>query len=103
MGKILADAALLKKYASDFMHPEAPIESEKSFSMGRNYFSRASALEQESKEEAEERAQILADAMLLKKLAVDYLHPEAPVKTMDPFATGRNFFTRPSAVVLDPV
>jgi len=93
---ILADALLLKKQAVHYYHPEAPVETD-AFVMGRNYFSRSSATEQESEEEAEERANILEDALLLKKQAIDYYHPEAPVKK-DAFAMGRNYFTRPSSI-----
>jgi len=92
----LADALLLKKYAVDYLHPEANVKMD-SLAMGRSYFSRLSAPEQESKEEVEERSRILADILLLKKLAVDYFHPEAPVKT-DSAAMGRNYFNRASAV-----
>merc|ERR1711862_986533 len=65
---------------------------------GRNYFSRPSAPLQESFEDAEERARILEEAKQLKKLAVDYLHPELPVQTTDPSVFGRNYYDRPSAV-----
>merc|ERR1739838_974544 len=64
---------------------------------GRNYFSRSSAPEQEDDEDAEECAASLADAIALKKLAVDYAHPEDPVVTSDPSVFGRNYFCRPSA------
>jgi len=33
----------------------------------------------------------------MKKLAVDYMHPEVGVRTSDPTAYGRNFYNRPSA------
>jgi len=95
--QILAEAASLKKLATDHMHPELPVIISDSAACGRNYFTRPSAPEQESVEEAEEHAQILADAMALKKLAVDYLHPELSVATSDGTALGRNYFTRASA------
>merc|ERR1739838_271188 len=63
---------------------------------GRNYFSRSSAPEQEDDEDAEECVASLADAIALKKLAVDYAHPEMPVK-IDPSVFGRNYFSRASA------
>merc|ERR1712183_490666 len=96
---ILADAQLLKKHADVYYHPEAPIDdSGASTSMGRNYFTRPSAEDQESKEEADERARILADAQLLKKNADVYYHPEAPIdNTGVSTSMGRNYFTRPSA------
>lgn len=64
--------------------------------MGRNYFSRPSA-EQDDLDDIEGRALVLEEMKQLKKLAVDYLRSEKPVVTSDPFATGRNYFTRPSA------
>jgi hypothetical protein len=93
---ILAELAELKKYASWYQHPEKPVEVEPT-AFGRNYFNRSSATDQESFEEAEERAQILADAAAMKKLATDYLHPEAPVVATDPTASARCYFERPSA------
>jgi len=98
--QILADAKQLKKLAVDYMHPEKPVEVDP-LSACRNYFDRASAPEVEDAEDAQERAQILADAQQLKKLAVDYMHPEKPVFTSDPCATGRNYFNRASAAGLE--
>merc|ERR1712038_2125345 len=63
----------------------------------RSYFNRASAPEQESAEEADYRRQVLEDAAALKKLAVDYAHPENGVVTSDPAATARCYFDRASA------
>mmetsp|Transcript_1782 Transcript_1782/g.3435 ORF Transcript_1782/g.3435 Transcript_1782/m.3435 type:complete len:709 (+) Transcript_1782:66-2192(+) len=94
---ILAEAKTLKQAAVDYMHPELPVVTTDPFACGRNYFSRASAPDQEDWEEAEERARIIAEAKALKQAAVDYLHPEFPVVTTDPCACGRNYFTRPSA------
>jgi hypothetical protein len=94
---IMEDLKNLKKQAVYYMHPEHPIENEDPNSFGRNYFSRPSAAEQESPEDAEERARILADARTLKQSAVDFLHPELPVVISDPTACGRNYFSRPSA------
>ena len=48
-------------------------------------------------EEAEYRRQVLADAAALKKLAVDYAHPELGVVTSDSTATARCYFDRASA------
>jgi hypothetical protein len=95
--RILADAQALKKTAVYFAHPEMPVEVDAT-ACARNYFSRASAPQQESTEEAMERAQVLAEAEALKKLSKYYLHPEVSVVTTDPAATGRNYFTRASAL-----
>merc|ERR1711935_1159910 len=93
---ILEDVAQLKKLAQDYLQPERSVIVD-ALSTCRNYFDRSSAPETESCDEAEERAQILADAAALKKLALDYLHPELPVVTSDPTACGRNYFDRASA------
>merc|ERR1711957_754240 len=62
---------------------------------GCNYFNRVSAPEVED-EDIEERAFILAEAIALKKAAVDYAHPEVGVMTSDPSVYGRNYFDRVS-------
>ena len=92
---ILKDAKALKQLAFEYTYPESPVTTSAEC-FGRNYFSRPSAPEQESVEEAEERAAILADAAALKKHAVMYAHPEAPVTTSAE-CYGRNYFSRPSA------
>merc|ERR1711981_7293 len=97
--QVLADAVALKELAVAYYHPEVAVTSTSSTAFGRNYFSRSSAVEEEDKEEAEERVQVLADAVALKKLAVDYAHPEFGVTTIDSTAFGRNYFSRPSVVV----
>jgi hypothetical protein len=94
------DAAALKQFAVDYMHPEKPVKAV-SEAFGRNYFNRASAEATISREEADERAHILKDARLLKKVAIIYLCPQLPVVSSDPYATGRNFFSRPSAEEYD--
>jgi hypothetical protein len=58
---------------------------------------RASAPEQIAPEDSIEQALLLEESKMFKSLAVDYLHPEKPVVTTDPMATGRNYFDRPSA------
>jgi hypothetical protein len=98
---ILADLKALKQAALDYLHPEVPVKTTDSTACGRNYFSRYSAPQAETPEEAEARALALEDSALLKKLAVDYLHPEMPIKTTDATASGRNYFDRYSAPVLD--
>jgi len=97
---ILAEAAMFKKLASDYLHPEAKVQKADAALFGRNYFHRASAFEEMSKEEDEERAQILADASMLKKEAVSYAHPEAPITT-DSTTFGRNYFTATSDIAED--
>jgi hypothetical protein len=94
---VLADAAALKKLAVDYMHPELGVVTTDPSATARCYFDRASAPEQESVEEAEERRMVLADAAALKKLAIDYMHPELGVVTTDPSATARCYFDRASA------
>jgi len=91
---IMADLKALKQSAVDFLHPEVPVKTTDPFACGRNFFSRPSAL---TSEEEMERDQIMADLKALKQSAVDFLHPELPVKTTDPFACGRNYFSRASA------
>jgi len=95
--QVLADAAALKKLAVDYLHPELPVVVSDPTATARCYFDRASAPEVESNEDAEARAQVLADAAALKKLAVDYLHPELPVVVSDSTATARCYFDRASA------
>jgi len=99
--RVLADAKALKGFAVDYMHPERPVTTTDPTACGRNYFNRPSAVVEEEWEEAEERARILAEAKSLKKLAVDYMHPERPVVVEDPTVFGRNYFTRPSAVEME--
>jgi hypothetical protein len=91
----LAEAVELKRVADWYMHPEKPVASD-CFSIGRNYFTRPSASHFEDQETEEECERILHEARELKMVADWYLHPEKPVAT-DPFATGRNYFTRPDA------
>ncbi|KAL3935549.1 MAG: hypothetical protein SGBAC_008951 [Bacillariaceae sp.] len=97
--RILKEARQLKQLAVDYLHPELPVVTTDPFVCGRNHFSRPSAALQEGKETAAERDRILKEARQLKQLAVDYLHPELPVVTTDPFVCGRNYFSRPSAAL----
>merc|ERR1711935_980425 len=78
--QILAEAAALKKLAVDYAHPEVAVSTTDANAFARNYFSRPSAPTDED-DNSEERAQILAEAAALKKLAVDYSHPEVAVST----------------------
>ena len=93
----LQDAAALKRLAIDYMHPEISVKKFDSAACSRCYFDRASAPQQESMEEAEERAMILDDAKNLRRAAFDYMHPELGVVTSDPTANARCYFDRPSA------
>jgi len=95
--EILEEAAALKKSAAAWLHPEVGITESAPESFGRNYFNRYSADDVEDMDDAEEAARVLADAMALKKSAVDYMHPEVGVTTTDAAAYGRNYFTRYSA------
>jgi hypothetical protein len=95
--EILAEAAALKKAALAYMHPEIGVSVEDASLFGRNYFTRYSAPDVEDVDEANERAQILADALALKKSALAYLHPEVGVKSTDGACFGRNYFNRYSA------
>ena len=95
--QILADAAALKMHAIMYAHPELPVVTSDATSTARCYFDRASAFEQESVEESEERAQILADSAALKERAIMYAHPELPVVTSDATSTARCYFDRASA------
>ncbi|GKY92042.1 hypothetical protein MPSEU_000175800 [Mayamaea pseudoterrestris] len=99
--RIMQDMKSLKQLAKDYMHPELPVKTLDPFACGRNYFSRASAIEQDDAALEEERARVLDDLKMLKQLAVDYVHPELPVNTTDPMARGRNFFSRASALEYD--
>merc|ERR1712007_6034 len=102
----LEEAAALKKAAVDYLHPEVGVTSCDANAFGRNYFSRYSAPTTEDAEEAEEHARILADSLALKKLAIDYRHPELGVVSCDATGTiatlrgnacARNYFNRASA------
>ena len=95
--RILADAKALKEMARAYLHPEEPVVTSDATACARCYFDRASGIEQESVEEAEYRAAVLADAAALKEQAVMYAHPELPVVTSDPTACARCYFDRASA------
>ena len=95
--EIMEEMAALKKLAVDYFHPEVGVRAADATLFGRNYFDRYSAPETEEFEGAEERARVLAEAAALKKLAVDYLHPEVGVKAADATLFGRNYYNRYSA------
>jgi hypothetical protein len=69
--RILDDAAALKKSAADYSHPEVGVTSTDGACFGRNYFNRYSAPETEDDEFADERAEIMEETAVLKKLAAD--------------------------------
>ena len=96
--RILSDAMALRQLARDYLHPEIPISATDPTVFARNYFTRPSAVEQTTVDQEEECDKVLHDLQLLKKLAVDYRHPEIPVVASDPTACGRNYFNRPSAL-----
>merc|ERR1712157_579680 len=93
--QILAEAKALKETASWYLEPEKPVSVDPT-TCGRNYFNRPSAEQASDEIEEEERNSILSDAKELKKLAVDYLHPEKPVDSSS-VNCARNYFDRPSA------
>jgi hypothetical protein len=94
--RILQDAKALRQFAVYFLHPELPVEVADPVLYGRNFFTRISAHQQVSEDDAE-RTVIMKVSKALHRLAVDYRHPEVPVVTTDPTVFGRNYFTRPSA------
>ncbi len=95
--EILAEVTALKKLATDYMHPELGVTAVDGTCFGRNYLNRPSAPETEDVEVAAERACVLAEAAALKKLAVDFMHPELSITFTDGTCFGRNYFNRPSA------
>merc|ERR1712157_531538 len=98
--QILGEATMLKELATNYQHPEFKVDSSDATLFGRNYFNRFDGSEVVEEEDAEERVQILADAAALKKEAVYYNSPEAPVH-VDPTAFGKNFFTADSDSEVD--
>merc|ERR1712238_436155 len=91
--RILADAKELKEVAEWYHDPSNPLKT--NIAVTRNYFTRPSSLVQDT-EYDEQRTKILADALELKHLAIDYLHPEKPVASSS-INCVRNFFDQPSA------
>ena len=100
---VLSDMLALKKRAVEYLHPELPVVTTDETATGRNYFDRASAPEMESLADAQERYSVMQDLQELKKLAIDYAHPELSVFTTDDTACGRLYFHRPSAAEQDEV
>merc|ERR1712166_1377047 len=87
--QVLADVAALKELATDYHHPEVGVESVDSTCFGRNYFNSLDV--DESNDDNESKA-VLAEVSALKKIAVDYHHPEVDVEFVDPACFGRNYF-----------
>jgi len=113
----LADVEALKMYAKFHLHPELPVETTDPLACGRNFFDRPSALERESREEADEHHQILEDARQLEDLVQlqhfgcvlenDYFHcnfamdeEHAPAMAVSKQADGEgNLSTSPSSIL----
>merc|ERR1712157_393210 len=95
--RIFADAASLKQLAVDYMHPECLASTIDPTAYASNYFDRASAEEREMSEESNERAKVLAEAEMLKEVAMGYLLPEVGVKGVNATAFGRGYFSRHGA------
>lgn len=70
--RIMDDARALKKQAVEYLHPELPVVTTDETACGRSYFGRASATEQESMEEAEERARHTLGAINWKTNILQY-------------------------------
>ena len=95
---ILDDAMKLKQAARWYLHPEDKVETRDGCAYGRCYFDRYSAVEQESLEDVKERNLVISDAIALKQLAMDYMHPEVRIVTSDLALCARCYFDRISAV-----
>ena len=93
---VLADAAAFKKIAADYHHPEIGVASTDPACFGRNCFNH---MDGDESIDDNERKVLLAEASALKKLAVDFHHPEVVVESVDPTCFGRNYFK--SAQVVD--
>ena len=91
----------LRQAARQYLYPEESVVSSDATSYGRCYFGRYSAIEQESVEESEEHQNLLNDALALKRLAMDYMHPEVRIVTSDLAACARCYFDSISAVRQD--
>lgn len=92
--QIREDAAALKAAAVAWRHPEIGVPPT-SINCARNYFTRASAPEQESLEDVEARMQALNDAVALKEQAIAWRHPEIGVPATSANCA-RNYFNRGS-------
>jgi hypothetical protein len=79
------------------MHPEVGVTTSDASLFGRNYCNRYSAPEIEDVEFTNERDSVLAKVAALKKLAIDYMHPEIEVISTGGASFGRNYYNRFSA------
>ena len=98
---ILDDVMKLRQAARQYLQPVESVVSSDATSYGRCYFGRYSAIEQESVEESEEHQNVLNDALALKRLAMDYMHPEVRIVTSDLAACARGYFDSISEVRQD--
>merc|ERR1712157_333856 len=81
--QILSEATMLKELAANYQHPEVKVDSSDATLFGRNYFNRFDGSEVVDEEDAEERAQILADAAaLMKKNASKFSAKPANLKNL---------------------
>jgi hypothetical protein len=94
---VLEDMKQLQKLAVDNLHPETPVDTSDPCATGRNYFTRPSVGEEyEGEDDTDDRDDVREDMAQLKRLVMDYLHPERSVE-IDSLASCSNFFDRPSA------
>jgi hypothetical protein len=89
--RVLAEAVELKKVAGWHLHPEKPVASS-SINCASNYFKRAQVTEKDD-DDLEERERVLEEVAELKKIAIDYFHPEKPVAPSS-VNCSRNYFNR---------
>ncbi|GMH85897.1 hypothetical protein TL16_g10375 [Triparma laevis f. inornata] len=89
--QILATAAEMKKIASWYLHPSEPLETSPMAS-ARCYFDRASAVEQETKENADDRAEALEAAKEMSKVVSWFTNPSQPVE-VSPMASAHCTFS----------
>ncbi|GMI04365.1 hypothetical protein TrLO_g9665 [Triparma laevis f. longispina] len=89
--QILATAAEMKKIASWYLHPSQPLETSPMAS-ARCYFDRASAVEQETKENADDRAEALEAAKEMSKVVSWFTNPSQPVE-VSPMASAHCTFS----------
>jgi len=89
--RVLAEAVELKKVAGWYLHPEKPVASS-SINCASNYFKRAQVTEKDD-DDLEERERVLEEVAELKKIAIDYFHPEKPVVPSS-VNCSRNYFNR---------
>merc|ERR1711865_894856 len=89
--RVLAEAVELKKVAGWHLHPEKPVASS-SINCASNYFKRAQVTKKDD-DDLEERERVLEEVAELKKIAIDYFHPEKPVAPSS-VNCSRNYFNR---------